>query len=510
MKDEEDNFLLDLLEPFNPKMGRREPYRSFRQRLGRLPPLFGRWGSKASNGAPRRSTIAVREPHRLARRCVVKGRYVKTTARSHEAMMKHLGYLERDGVERDGSPGELYGADDIFSADEFGRPVAQEQRHFRFIVSPGDGHQLDLTGFARRFMTQVEKDTQRRLIWAAVNHHNTDNSHVHIIIRGVDADGDDLRIDGRYISHGMRWRAQEIITRELGPRLESDLIRERSKEVTREGFTLIDRMLADHLLEDGQLALNRLAKAPRAERVACMARLKVLKLMRLAHRGPKGEWWLQAGWDAELKGVDARDEALGRLSRHIADSRGRVRVLEVGQRFETVEGVVKGIGLHDELEGSMYLAVEGRDAAVYYVPVRPEVAEGLRAEDSVKVSSPSESWAKSTDRILAQFAQQNRGVYDPVLHQRSLEALGGRRGRNIVATPAELTVANVRRLERLDRYGLVERLPNGRWKVPADLVAQLEARERSHPRLRIQVDRVGPEPDRDRTGPRRRGPEVSR
>jgi len=195
MKDEEDNFLLDLLEPFNPKMGRREPYRSFRQRLGRLPPLFGRWGSKASNGAPRRSTIAVREPHRLARRCVVKGRYVKTTARSHEAMMKHLGYLERDGVERDGSPGELYGADDAFSAEEFGLPLAHEQRQFRFIVSPEDGDQMDLTGFARRFMSQVEKDTGRRLIWAAVNHYNTDNPHVHVVIRGLDRDGDEVDSD---------------------------------------------------------------------------------------------------------------------------------------------------------------------------------------------------------------------------------------------------------------------------------------------------------------------------
>ena len=188
MKDEEDNFLLDLLEPFNPKMGRREPYRSFRQRLGRLPP-FGRWRSQASKGAPRRSTIAVREPHRLARRCVVKGRYVKATARSHEAMRKHLGYLERDGVERDGSAGELYGADDTFNGKEFGLPLAQEQRQFRFIVSPENGEQLDLTGFARRFMSQVEKDTERRLIWAAVNHHNTDNSHVHIVIRGVDVHG---------------------------------------------------------------------------------------------------------------------------------------------------------------------------------------------------------------------------------------------------------------------------------------------------------------------------------
>jgi type IV secretory pathway VirD2 relaxase len=510
MKDEDDNFLLDLLEPFNPKMGRREPYRTLRQRLGRLPPVFGRRQSRAPKGAPRRSTIAVREPHRLARRCVIKGRYVKTTAGSHEVMKRHLAYLERDGVERDGSRGELYGADDAFSAEEFGLPLAHEQRQFRFIVSPEDGDQMDLTGFARRFMSQVEKDTERRLTWAAVNHHNTDNAHVHIIIRGVDADGDDVRIDGRYIGREMRWRAQEIITRELGLRLELDLTRGQSKEVTRRGFTEIDRMLAGHLLEDGRLARDRLADAPRVERVACLARLEVLEKMKLAHREPKGEWRLEAGWDAELKRMEAHDEARGHLSRHIPDSLGLGRVLEVGQTFDTVEGVVKGIGLHDELEGTMYLAVEGRGAVAHYVPVRPEVVQGLRVGDTVKVSTPAESWVKSTDRIIAQFAQQNRGVYDPVLHQRALEALSGRRGGRAVPSAAELTTANLRRLERLERYGLVERLPNGRWRVPVDLVAQLEARERSHPRHRIQVDRVGPEPDRDRTGPRRRGPEVSR
>ena len=32
---------------------------------------------------------------------------------------RHLAYLERDGVERDGSPGRLYGADEKFSAEEF-------------------------------------------------------------------------------------------------------------------------------------------------------------------------------------------------------------------------------------------------------------------------------------------------------------------------------------------------------------------------------------------------------
>ena len=46
-------------------------------------------------------------------------------------------------------------------------------------------------------MRQVEKDTGRSLMWTAVNHYNTDNPHVHIVVRGVDAKGHDVRIDGR-------------------------------------------------------------------------------------------------------------------------------------------------------------------------------------------------------------------------------------------------------------------------------------------------------------------------
>jgi hypothetical protein len=36
----------------------------------------------------------------------------------------------------------------------------------------------------------------------------------------LDREGSDLRIDGLYIGRGMRWRAPETLTRELGPRLE--------------------------------------------------------------------------------------------------------------------------------------------------------------------------------------------------------------------------------------------------------------------------------------------------
>ena len=69
----------------------------------------------------------------------------------------------------------------------------------------------------------MEKDLGRRLIWAAVNHHNTEHPHVHLVVRGVDADGNEVRIPPRYIQHDMRTRAQQILTRELGLRTEADI-----------------------------------------------------------------------------------------------------------------------------------------------------------------------------------------------------------------------------------------------------------------------------------------------
>src|SRR5450432_2680682 len=137
-------------------------------------------------------------------------------------------------------------------------PRAREQRQFRFIVSPEDGDRLDLKEFTREFMQRVEKDTGRSLIWAAVNHHNTDNPDVHIVIRGVDRDGEDVRIDGRYIGQEMRWRAQEVLTRELGPRLEIDLSRERTLDIDRHRLTEIDRMLGEHESDDGIVKLQSL------------------------------------------------------------------------------------------------------------------------------------------------------------------------------------------------------------------------------------------------------------
>ena len=55
------------------------------------------------------------------------------------------------------------------------------------IVSPEDDCEMtDLKAFTRDLAGQMEPDLGTRLDWVAVAHWNTDNPHVHLLVRGVD------------------------------------------------------------------------------------------------------------------------------------------------------------------------------------------------------------------------------------------------------------------------------------------------------------------------------------
>jgi hypothetical protein len=138
----------------------------------------------------------------------------------------------------------------------------------------------------------------------------------------------------------------------------------------------------------------------------------------------------------------------------------------------------------------MFAAVVNAVGEPFYVRLAPEVAEHLREGEAVRVGFDAEPWLKPADKIIARFAAENGGVYDPVRHQRALETLHRPQPGTPVPTPAERVAANVRRLERLARYRLATRLADGRWQVPTDLVTALEARERTHPRQRLRVESV--------------------
>src|SRR3546814_2771931 len=91
------------------------------------------------------------------------------------------------------------------------------------------------------------------LDWVAIDHWNTDNPHIHILVRGVADDGTDLVIDRAYVSEGIRFRAEERVTLELGLRSDREMTQAIECEVYAERWTSLDRQIERATAESGGL-----------------------------------------------------------------------------------------------------------------------------------------------------------------------------------------------------------------------------------------------------------------
>jgi hypothetical protein len=185
---------------------------------------------------------AERSPGQRQRRVVVKARIVRHRIGSGAARA-HLRYLQRDGTTRDGERGQLYCPEhDQQDGRAFVERGEGDRHSFRMILAPEDGERLsDLRSFTRDVMAQMEADLGTKLEWVAVDHHNTGHPHSHVVIRGKDDLGKDLIIAQDYITDGLRLRAQERATLELGPESDLELRDKLRAEIAADRFTRIDR-----------------------------------------------------------------------------------------------------------------------------------------------------------------------------------------------------------------------------------------------------------------------------
>ena len=101
----------------------------------------------------------------------------------------------------------------------------------------------DLKPFVRDLMQQMERDLETKLDWVAVDHYNTGHPHAHVVIRGKDEHGHDLIMARDYVTHGIRQRASEVLTLELGPEDEFEQQLKLSREVEADRFTRLDRSI---------------------------------------------------------------------------------------------------------------------------------------------------------------------------------------------------------------------------------------------------------------------------
>ena len=212
-------------------------------------------GSRIGRGSGVGRVLADRHVAFRSRRVVIKARIVKIAGSGPKAAQLHLRYVQRDGVTREGEPGELYDRDgDQVDGKAFIERAEGDRHQFRFIVAAEDGEEYeDLKPVTRRLMARMEADLDTRLDWVAVDHFNTGHPHTHVIVRGKDDRGQDLIIAREYISRGMRQRASEILTLDLGPRTDLEIEQKRAQEMTQGRLTTLDRQLIREAAQGGGL-----------------------------------------------------------------------------------------------------------------------------------------------------------------------------------------------------------------------------------------------------------------
>ena len=447
-------------------------------------------------------------PRTRSRRVAVKARVVKLNPQrgalrgrqfvSARAVGAHLRYLERDGVTKDGEKGQVYSAGrDVEDGRAFLDRGRDDRHQFRFIVSPEDGAELvDPRRTTRDLMQQMEVDLGTKLDWIAVDHHNTGHPHTHILVRGITDDGKTLNIAGDYIAYGIRERASEIVTRELGRQTELEVTKQLEREVDADHFTRLDRMLIAEQQgrEFADLRLDPdMRDTFRQNRALLIERARKLERMGLATEIETGQWIVSPKAEPVLRELGERGDIIKTMHRALnreglaEDRHPGKYVLHRDQVTGRIVGRVldKGLG-GDEMGERVRLVIDGVDGRVHHVEMDAARAEEV-GRGMIVAAGSAPPGPRAADRNIVDVAGES-SIYRPSEHleraRSAIDRIGG--------DPEAFVRSHVRRLEALRRAGHVERIDADRWRVPADLVERGQAYDLARDRANIRISVLSP------------------
>ena len=342
----------------------------------------------------------------------------------------------------------------------------------------------DLKSFARELVGQMEKDLGTKLDWVAVDHWNTQHPHVHIIVRGVADDGQDLVISRDYIKEGMRARAQDLVTQELGPRTDRDIQLALERQVEAERWTQLDRQLVRNADRHGVIDLapapgQATRSVPRAQGGAFTASGR----SGLAHQVGPGQWTIDEAAETTLRELGERGDIIKRIHRGLTErgiARATASYVLAGESLDApVIGRLIDRGLDDELKGTAYAVIDGVDGRTHHIKLPDIDAAGDGAQGSIvelRKFDDAQGWRRVALAVRSDLAIEDQVTasgatwLDRQAVTRDPAALGQ------TGFGAEVRDAMQRRAEQLIEQGLAERRAQG-IVFSQNLIGTLRRRE---------------------------------
>ena len=455
-------------------------------RAGQLSKGASRGKGTGKLGRGRIARLRVRRPAN-ARRVVIKARVVRHKGVKYRAapMARHIAYLKREGVTRDGREADMFDArSDHTEPQAFAGRCEDDRHHFRFIVSPEDAMQMDdLRAFTREFMADMARDLGTDLDWVAVDHWNTDNPHIHVLVRGVDDTGADLIIDRDYIREGMRARAEDRVTMELGPRSEVEIRTALEREVEADRLTSLDRKLASLASElDGAIDLRPGDSEDPELRRLLLGRTDKLERLGLAIEREPGIWAIKPGAEEALRDLSIRSDIIKTMHKAMSRDGGSPDLgafaIHGAVPADPIIGRLIERGLDDELAGTAYAVIDGADGRAHHLrfsdlevtgDAKPGAIVELRSWEDAKGDTRLSLATRSDMTLAQQVAAPGATWLDRQLIAREPAPTGNGFG-------LEIREAMTARALELDTQGLAQRRGQG-FLFARDLIDKLKSRE---------------------------------
>ena len=461
--------------------------------------------ARSSSGRVRTPKLLFNKP--LQQRVVTKARVSKTKGkRGTKALRAHLNYLERSGVSIDGREAQLRTDGGILTPQERALLVeswGKDPYHFRFIISPERGWDLDLEAYTKRLVQQMERDFGTKLQWVSVPHFNTDNAHIHLVIRGQRDDGRLLEIERNYIRYGMRLMAEREATLILGPRVREPLQVEAERDVAAERLTALDRAMIEEQKRSGVVAVRVLKREGRMfEQVARLRQQKRLSFLRelgLSIEVRPGVWRLDLEIERSLRHLGKRIEVFRSLEqRGLIPSTEEPLLIHMRGEFEgaAVRGIVIDRGTVSELSDERSMVIQSLEGQLHYIELdRFSEPEGFGARPGALVDISMEEGARA-DQVIVRFSERRGGIFSLAVFLRHVEQ-ESRDGRWQLPEGVEVeeyVKAFEERLKNLVDVGIVAKVGDA-YRVPSDLVEQVAARDKAlgkRPTRVVRADAISP------------------
>ena len=291
-------------------------------------------------------------------------------------------YFTKEGKAKDGSEPELFNADGNVRKDDIG-VILKEPHVFHVIISPVNGKELDLEEYVKNVMENIERAVSKKLDWTAATHYDKEHPHIHIMIRGKDRNGKNLRFNPEFIMQETRRYCEELATKELGPRSIREINEERMNEITAERYTQTDRKI----LEKAEKLDNRLFIRPKNTKESTRLEYLVkLNIAKKTHQCAKGSRKLEDNYFEITPDIKERLNALAKYIERMKKMDRFIRGNEnkfIYEKSQNIQGTIVYKDLEKELYLTTYAIIKTDENKYYYVSGK--VYERFSCGDRIRI-----------------------------------------------------------------------------------------------------------------------------